>query len=298
MRSKKLLLNPFWVAGVIWKHGLTRLIKNDRFYLKVAYFLSMNGKVLHLDQPRTYSEKLQWLKLNERHEEYTKMVDKVQAKDYVASIIGEQYIIPTLGVWEHFDDIDFGKLPNQFVLKCSHDSQGIVICRDKSKLDIEAARKKINRCLKRNYYWCGREYPYRDVPKRILAEKLMVDESGTELKDYKFFCFDGEVKMLYVASERGKSTKFDYFDLDCNHLPFRQSYPISQKTLVKPKNFEQMIEVARRLSQGFRHVRVDLYNVNGEIYFGELTFFNNAGLLPFQPHEWDYKIGEWLKLPI
>lgn len=298
MRSKKLLLNPFWVAGVIWKHGLTRLIKDDRFYLKVAYFLSMNGKVLNLEHPRTYSEKLQWLKLNERHEEYTRLVDKVQAKDYVAGIIGEEYIIPTLGVWEKFDDIDFDRLPNQFVLKCSHDSQGFVICRDKSKLDIEAARKKINRCLKRNYYWCGREYPYRDVPKRILAEKLMVDESGTELKDYKFFCFDGEVKMLYVASERGKATKFDYFDLDFNHLPFCQSYPISQKKLVKPKNFDKMIEVARRLSQGFRHVRVDLYNVNGAIYFGELTFFNNAGLLPFQPHEWDYRIGEWLKLPV
>ena len=298
MRSKKLLLNPFWVAGVIWKHGLTRLIKDDRFYLKVAYFLSMNGKVLNLEHPRTYSEKLQWLKLNERHEEYTKMVDKVQAKDYVAGIIGDKYIIPTLGVWEKFDDINFDRLPNQFVLKCSHDSQGFVICRDKSKLDIEAARKKINRCLKRNYYWCGREYPYRDVPKRILAEELMVDESGTELKDYKFFCFDGEVKMLYVASERGKATKFDYFDLDFNHLPFRQSYPISQKKLVKPKNFDKMIEVARRLSQGFRHVRVDLYNVNGAIYFGELTFFNNAGLLPFQPHEWDYRIGEWLKLPV
>lgn len=298
MRSKKLLLNPFWVAGVIWKHGLTRLIKNDRFYLKVAYFLSMNGRMLHLDHPRTYSEKLQWLKLNEHHEEYTKMVDKVQAKDYVASIIGECYIIPTIGVWENFDDIDFEQLPDQFVLKCSHDSQGIVICREKSKLDIEAARKKINRCLRRNYYWCGREYPYRDVPKRILAEKLMVDESGTELKDYKFFCFDGEVKMLYVASERGKATKFDFFDLNFKHLPFRQSYPISQKTLLKPKNFDKMVEVARQLSQGFRHVRVDLYNVNGEIYFGELTFFNNAGLLPFQPHEWDYKIGEWLELPV
>lgn len=298
MRSKVLIFNPFWVAGVIWKHGLSRFITDDRLYLKVAYFLSMNGRVLHLDHPRTYSEKLQWLKLNEQHEEYTKLVDKVQAKEYVASIISDSHIIPTLGVWERFDDIDFDKLPNRFVLKCSHDSQGIVICRDKSQLDIDAARRKINRCLKRNYYYCGREYPYRNVPKRILAEQFLVDESGTELKDYKFFCFDGEVKMLYVASERGKATKFDFFDLDFNHLPFRQSYPTSKKKLAKPKNFDQMIDIARQLSQGFRHVRVDLYNVNGKIYFGELTFFNNAGLLPFQPHEWDERIGEWLKLPV
>lgn len=283
---------------MIWKHGLSRFITNDRLYLQVAYFLSMNGRVLHLDHPRSFSEKLQWLKLNEHHEEYTRLVDKVQAKDYVAGIIGESHIIPTLGVWERFDDIDFDKLPQRFVLKCSHDSQGIVICRNKSQLDIDAARRKINRCLKRNYYYCGREYPYRHVPKRILAEQFLVDESGTELKDYKFFCFDGEVKMLYVASERGKATKFDFFDLEFNHLPFRQSYPTSRKKLVKPENFDQMIDIARRLSQGFRHVRVDLYNVNGKIYFGELTFFNNAGLLPFQPHEWDVKIGEWLKLPV
>ncbi len=271
----------------------------DRLYLKMLFRLRMGYK-LNLDNPRTFSEKLQWLKLYNRKPEYIQMVDKVGAKEYVAGIIGEEYIIPTLGVWDSVDEIDFKKLPNQFVLKCTHDSGGIVICTDKSKLNIKSARAKLKRGLKKNYYYQNREWPYKNVKPRIIAEQYMVDESGYELKDYKWFCFDGEPKALFVATDRGvkgEETKFDFFDADFNHLPFTNGHPNSPRPVLKPQGFENMKDLAAKLSQGQAHLRVDFYDINGKIYFGELTFYHWSGTTPFEPIEWDYKFGEWIKLP-
>lgn len=270
---------------------------SDKLYLKLL-FRHRVGYSLNLDNPRSYNEKLQWLKLNDLHLEYTQMVDKVEAKKYVASKIGEKYIISTISVYDNVEEIDFDALPKQFVLKCTHDSGGIVVCKDKALLDVEKAKRKLKKGWGKNYYKYNREYPYRDVKPRIIAEQYMEDESGYELKDYKFFCFSGEPQLLFVATDRPLDTKFDFFDLNWNHLPFTNGHPNNPNPIAKPKNFEEMKDVARKLSQGLPHVRVDLYNVNGKIYFGELTFFHWSGMTPFVPLEWDYKLGELLKLPL
>jgi hypothetical protein len=228
------------------------------------------------------------------------MVDKYEAKRYVASIIGEEYIIPTYGVYNSFEEIDFTALPKQFVLKCTHNSGGVFVCKDKAFFDIEGARKQVNKWLKKNPFWKNREYPYKNVKPRIIIEQYMEDESGYELKDYKFFCFNGIAKYIFVASDRGKDneeTKFDFYDMKWNLLPFTNGHPNSNKLMKKPLNFDKMIELSERLSQGIPHVRVDLYNINGRIYFGELTFFHWSGLVPFVPEKWDYEFGRWLKLP-
>ena len=413
----------------------------DKQYLQIVYRLR-TGKKLNLKNPRSFNEKLQWLKLYDRKPEYAKMVDKYEAKKYVADIIGEEYIIPTLGIWDKFEDIDFSQLPDKFVLKCTHDSGGLVICTDKSKLDLKAARKKLKKCLRTNYYRMTKEWPYKDVKPRIIAEQYMTDEgsddalddykvhnfngtprfvllcrerfkvsglsedffTGTwdhidvkrphhgnaatertrpkeldemlrisemlskdipflrtdfytinkkvffgefsffpsndfeifepdkydeifrdwlhcpldvgggifvkdnscvfirkekkkELKDYKFFCFDGEPKMMFVATDRPFDTRFDYFDMNFHHLPFVSGHPNAQKTIKCPSTFNEMQQVARKLSGGFPHIRVDLYDIAGHVYFGELSFYHNSGFFPFTPEEWDYKIGSWLHLP-
>lgn len=273
-------------------------ILSDENYLKWK-FKKLVGYPLNLDIPRSYNEKLQWLKLNDIHPEYTKMVDKVEAKKYVASIIGNQYIIPTLGVWDNVSDIEWDHLPNSFVIKVSSDSGGIVVCKDKSNLDIQQAVRKLSENWGRNYYKFNKEYPYRDVKPRIIAEEYKEDESG-ELRDYKIFCFDGRPKVLFVASDRQDSveeTKFDFFDTEWNHLQIINGHPNSKKEICKPQNFDEMLSVAARLSKGIPHVRVDLYNINGKIFFGELTFFHWSGMVPFEPIEWDYKFGEWISLP-
>ena len=225
------------------------------------------------------------------------MVDKYEAKKYVANIIGEEYIIPTLGVYDKFEDINFATLPNQFVIKCTHDSGGLIICKDKTKLNIKEARKKINKSLKRNYFYTGREWPYKNVKPRIIAEQYMVDESGTELKDYKFFCFNGEPKLLFVAKDRPYATKFNYYDMDFKKLPFKQHYKNFNDYIEKPKGFEKMIELSRKLSKDIPHVRVDFYDINGKVYFGELTFYHFSGFEKFEPEEWDRILGDMLKLP-
>lgn len=249
--------------------------------------------------PHTFNEKLQWLKLYYRRSEYTTMVDKYAVKDYVAKIIGEKYVIPTLGVWDKPEDIDWGSLPNRFVLKTTHGggNTGVVICKDKASFDIEKAIEKLNKSLKQDLYRTLREWPYKNVPRRILAEQF-IESAGGDLPDYKFFCFNGVVKALFIGTERGSGdVKFDYFDADFNHLDLVQFHPMSGKQLPKPSNFEEMKQIACKLSQGMPHVRVDLYDVNGIIYFGELTFYHHGGVTPFHPKEWDDIFGSWLILP-
>lgn len=269
----------------------------DSLYIQIYYFIRFK-RFCNLKNPKTFNEKLQWLKLNDRNSDYPKMVDKHEVKKYVSEIIGEEYIIPTLGVWDRFEDIDFDTLPEQFVLKCTHDSEGLVIVENKSKFDINLAKEKINNALEYNFYYIGRELPYKEIKPRIIAEQFMKDEVHGELRDYKFFCFNGEVKAMFIASERSKgSTKFDYFDLDFNKLDIVQSYPNSEKNIEKPVNFEKMIELSKQLSKNIPHVRVDFYEVNGRLYFGELTFYHYSGFTPFKPSEWDDIFGEWIKLP-
>lgn len=294
----KIFINPYWTIGVVLRRCFSTFM-DDKTFIKWEYFSGM-GKFPNLKNPKRFNEKLQWLKLNDIHPEYSRIVDKALAKEYVQEVIGdgaEQFIIPTLGIWDSFDNIDFTALPKQFVLKTTHDSGGVVVIKDKARMDIKEVRKKIERSMKKNYYYEHREYPYKNIRPRIIAEMFMVDESGTELKDYKFFCFDGEPKMLFIATDRPFDTRFDFFDTEFQHLPFKQGHPIATKEIKKPVGFERMLELSRKLSKGFPHVRVDLYDINGHIYFGELTFFHFSGNVPFEPDEWDYKVGEWLKLP-
>lgn len=270
----------------------------DSTYLKIFY-KSKTNKKLDLDNPKTFNEKLQWLKLYDRKDEYVTMVDKYAVKKYIADTIGEQYIIPTLGVYDKFDDINFSLLPNEFVLKCTHDSGGNVICRDKSLLDINKARKKINHCLKNNYYYIGREWPYKNVKPKIIAEKYMKEDKKEELTDFKFMCFNGKVKCSFVCLDRYSKDglKIDFYDLSWQKMPFSRHYPNSNQILPKPQNYDLMINLAERLSIGIPFVRVDFYEIKGKVYFGELTFYPGSGFEEFEPEKYDRILGDWLILP-
>ena len=270
-------------------------------YLKILYQIR-TGKKLELKDPRTFNEKLQWLKLHDRKPDYSRMVDKYEAKQYVAERIGEAYIIPTLGVWDSFDQIDFDSLPEQFVLKCTHDSGGLAICRDKATFDKEKAREKIERSLKNNYYWGSREWPYKNVKPRILAEQYMEDETGAPgLTDYKFFCFNGEPKLLYASQglENHATACISFFDLEGKKMPFyRSDYRPMEGDLPLPKNFGEMLEKAKQLAKEVAapFVRIDLYAINGAMKFSEITFFPCSGMVPFEPVEWDKTLGEWIEI--
>lgn len=276
-----------------WWHWMS-----DERYLKVAYRLKM-GRRLHLDPPVTFNEKIQWLKIHDRKPIYTTLVDKYLVKKWVADRIGEEYVIPTLGVWEHFNDIDFNTLPDQFVLKCTHNSGGVVICRNKAELNLKSAKKTIERDLSRNFYWGQREWPYKNVVPRIIAEQYLEDKETDSLIDYKFFAFDGDVKALFVATDRNskKETKFDFYDANFHHLPIINGHPNARVEPAKPETFDRMKELAAILSKGIPQVRCDFYEVDGKVYFGEMTFSHYSGFVPFEPSEYDVIFGEWIHLP-
>ena len=273
---------------------------DDEQYLKLAFRAKM-GYPLNLENPRTFSEKIQWLKLYDRKPLYTQLVDKYAVRQYIAEKIGAEYLIPLVGgPWNSAGEIDFDALPEQFVLKCNHDSGGLVVCRDKSSLDREAVKQKLDQHLKANYYMSSREWPYKDVKPCIIAEKYMVDESGVELKDYKWYCFNGTPRFLLITTDRAEAdvpTKYTYFDMDYHVLPFYNSGPHADKPIPKPETFDQMKRLAEILSAEMAHLRVDLYDINGKVYFGELTFYDSSGMAKFDPPEWDEIIGSWLELP-
>ncbi|GHV12247.1 glycosyl transferase [Fibrobacterales bacterium] len=263
----KYLKNPFHLFGYLGRRGVFNWMP-DSLYLKILYRIEV-GYWPNLSNPQTFNEKLQWLKIHDRKPEYTQFVDKYEVRKHIAETIGEEYLIPLLGVWDKFDDIDFSKLPEQFVLKCTHDSGGLVICKDKSNLDIKRAKKKIERCLKKNYYWDGREWPYKSVKSRIIAEKYMVDESETELKDYKIFCFDGESKIIQVDFDRFVEHKRNLYDTEWNLCDFTLLYKNGkQKQIPKPAQLEKMLEFAKTLSKNIPFVRVDFYCINNDIRWG------------------------------
>ena len=227
----------------------------DKEYIQINYFAHFHH-FADLHHPKTYNEKLNWLKLHDRKPYYVNVVDKHQAKTLISNMIGEEYTIPTLGLWQHFDEIDFSLLPNQFILKCTHDSEGIVIVKDINEFDRSQARKKIETALKHNFYYYGREWPYKNVHPAIIAEPYLEDSTDGELRDYKFFCFDGNPQFMYIASGRGENkTTFDFFDLEFNHLNIMQKYPNSIKPLRKPESFDRMIQLSKTLSKDFKQDR-------------------------------------------
>lgn len=264
-------------------------------YLKMVYRIK-TGKKLNIVKPKTYCEKLNWMKLHNIHPEYTQLVDKIAVREIVNKIAGKDICFPLLGTWEKFDDIDFKSLPNQFVLKCNHDSGSVKIIRNKNEIDHNQLRKFYNHHVKRNPFVAGREYPYKNVRPRILAEPIMIPEGDADINDYKFFCFNGKPAIMFVATERNTDVKFDFFDMDFNHLDIYNIHPNSTKTVTKPACFEEMKDLAAKLSKGINHVRVDLYEINGKVYFGEYTFFHGGGFWPFYPEEWEQKLGSWIHL--
>lgn len=292
---KNIFIQSFFDDISYYKHHFV----NPEKCLQRMFYKRM-GYELNLLNPQTYSEKLQWMKIHDHNPFYTKLVDKFEVKQYVSETIGSQYIIPTIAVWNRVCDIDFDKLPNQFVLKCTHDSGGLVICKDRTSFDISKARKILRKSLRRNFYYLGFEWPYKNVKPRIIAEMYMEDSTVKELRDYKFFCFDGKVKALFIATERqkeGEDVKFDFFDEDFNHLDLKQGHENAIKTPEKPVCFEEMKKLASILSKNIPQVRVDFYEVDGRIYFGEMTFFHHGGWTPFEPEEWDSIFGNWLNIP-
>lgn len=272
----------------------------DQLYLRMMFKCRM-GYRLHLKKPVTFSEKLQWLKLYNRKDIYTTMVDKYRVKDYVANILGEEYIIPTLGVFKKFEEIDFSKLPKQFVIKCNHDSGGLIIVRDKSKVEYESMQRIISETMHNNYYLHGREWPYKNIDRRIIVEKYMEDNSGVSLRDYKFYCFNGEPKFLYLSEglENHETAKISFVTLDWTLAEFyRKDYQTFTELPEKPINFQKMIDSARLLAKSIPFVRIDFYEINGHMYFGEITFFPTSGMAKFYPEQYDELLGHMIQLPL
>lgn len=276
---------------------LSRLIP-DRIYLQIVYFRHFK-KFIDFDNPKTFNEKIQWLKLNYRNEEYTKLVDKYRVKQYITKLIGEKYVIPTLGVWNNVDDIDFKSLPEKFVLKCNNDSGGIVICKNKKDFDEVKAKSFLKERLKNNGYWYGREWPYKNVKPCIIAEKYMEDSISKDLKDYKFFCFNGSMEFFDIDIDRFIEHRSNYYDRNGNFLPFGKTYcpPDYTKKIEMPKNLDKMIELAETISHNTVLSRIDFYEIDGQVYFGEITFYPGSGFSPFTDEKWDYKLGDMIDLP-
>lgn len=296
LKLKYYLLNPSKLVLRIMNSKFSRILA-DKTYLKI-YFKCKMGYKLNLKNPQTFNEKLQWLKLYDRNPEYTKMVDKYEVREYIKEKIGEEYLIPLIGVYDKFDDIDFDELPNQFVIKCNHDSGGLVICKDKGKLNIEETRKKINKSLKRNYYYSGREWPYKNVKPRIIIEKYMEDSNKSDLIDYKLFCFNGIPKIVLVCSERFSSSNMcnTWFDMNWKLIDMTESGHRVDSTISKPKQLKKMVELSKKLSKNIPFIRVDWYEIGDKLYFGELTFYPASGFEKFEPKEWNKKIGDMLSI--
>ena len=283
--------------GIIKKAILvtTRIIP-DELYLRIAYRM-VTGKTLHLNPPVTFNEKLQWLKLHNRQPLFTQMVDKYGVREFIKERIGEEYLIPVYGVWDKPENVDFSTLPDRFVLKCTHDCGGVIICRDKSKFNKEDAISTLKECMKKNFYYQGREWPYKNVIPRVYAEAYLEDKGETQLTDYKVFNFNGTPRIIQVDFDRYTDHKRKFFDTEWNEMDvtFHQPYQ-SDKVIKKPACLDEMLELSRKLSAGFPHLRTDFYIVNDRLYVGEMTFFHGTGFGKWTPESFDAEMGSWLDL--
>lgn len=283
-------------GGVL--HRIAPLIKNDETYLHWYYYFGM-GKFPDLKNPKSFNEKLQWLKMHDHNPAYTQMVDKLAVKDYISKKIGDEYVVPLIGAWDKFEDIDFDKLPETFVLKCTHDSGGLVICKDKSKLDIAKARKKINHCLRKDYYIGTREWPYRDVQKKIIAEQLLTEPGQPAPRDYKILCFNGKPKLIELHQNRftNRQTQ-DFYDTSWKKTSISQGgwNGVSKTDAPRPGNLDQMLSLSETLAEGTACMRVDWYDINGKLYFGEITFYDGSGIDAFDDYNDDLMMGSWIDL--
>ena len=289
--------NPYAIVCSLGNHGILKWMPS-RIYLSLVY-RARTGKKLHLKPPRDYSEKLQWIKLYLHDPRYTHMVDKYEVRHYIKDKIGDKYLIPLLGVWNRADLIDINELPNRFVLKCTHDSGSVLICKNKQQFDFGAAISTLERHLKRGTYWATREWPYKNVIPRVIAEQYMEDESGVELKDYKVLCFDGKPKLieLHMGRFHGVHTQ-DFYDVNWNLTGITQDGCVtSDKPYPRPDCFEEMLRLTSILAEGIPHVRVDWYVINGKLYFGELTFFDASGFELFDDPKIERMLGDWITLP-
>lgn len=277
------------------KYFVKKLIPT-KWYIMIQYKYYY-GKKLNLKNPKLLSEKIQWLKLYNKNPEYIHLIDKYEVRKHISNIIGEQHLNPLLGLYNSFEEINFDILPNEFVLKPNHTSGDIFICRDKSKIDLEQLEKQVNKWIKINFYWAHREWPYKNIKPKILCEKFMIDEGIQELMDYKFMCFHGKPKFCVVCLNRNVNVNMDIYDMKWERMPFRWTFPNSRKSIPQPINFEKMIEISKQLSKNIPLVRVDLYEVNGQIFFGELTFYPCSGFINFIPQKYDKIFGSWLELP-
>lgn len=295
-RLQKYLDHPLLIGyALLMRYG--RWIP-DKLYLRLQYYFYM-GKKLNLRNPKTFTEKIQWLKLYDRKEEYHQLVDKYEVKGVVASIIGEDYVIPTLGVWDSFDEIDFSKLPDKFVLKTTQGSHSSLICRSKYDFDKGKSKKLFKEWLRTSPYDKFREWAYKGIKPRILAEQYIELNKGEDLVDYKFYCFAGNPLYCQVIKDRTTQETIDFFDRDWRHQEFfglRAKVTQSKERIARPVNYDKMLEIAEKLSKGLPFLRVDLYNLEGKIYFGELTFYPAAGLGYFTPEEWNLRLGDLIKL--
>ena len=290
----KALKNPYKILLRLDEKRIITLA--DEKFLK---YRGLNrGFDFDLENPQTFNEKLQWLKLHDRNPLYPKLVDKYEVKSYISSLLGEEYVIPTIGIYDSFADIDLEALPNEFVIKCTHDSSSIMICTDKKNFDFNLCKEKINKSLKKNYYYAGREWPYKNVKPRILIEKYMKDSHFNELRDYKFFCFNGKMKYFKVDFDRFIKHGANYYDANKKLVPLGEVVcpPNFEKKIEFPKTIDEMIKLAEKLAKDIPFVRVDFYDVDGHIYFGEMTFYPASGYGKFTDSSWDLTLGELIDI--
>lgn len=291
------ITNPYLIMAHVCRHFPFRLISDER-YLRL-FFRAHQGKKLDLNNPKTFNEKLQWLKIYDRNDIYTELSDKYKVREYVEKKIGKEYLVPLLGVWKSADDINYQTLPDKFVLKCNHDSGSVVVCHNKSELDIKRVNKKLNQSLKTQYFWKSREWNYKNIDRCIIAESYLSNDEEKELTDYKYFCFDGVPHFIQVDSGRFTNHVRNFYDMDWNFIDVQYGCKNDRNHLDEmPYQHKKMIELASILSQGFSHVRVDFYVSKGHIYFGELTFHHGGGVMRVSPYEYDIEWGNLLKLSL
>ena len=277
---------------------LTRLfvhILPQKTYLKILFYLSLGYK-LNLKEPKSFNEKLQWLKIHRHNDHDTLLVDKYEVKLILREIFGDEYIVPTYGVYNKFNEIDFNSLPDKFVIKTTHQSGGVIVCNDKNQLNLDHVKKIINNKLSKNLYYWGLEWPYKNVKPRIIIEKNI--SNGQEVRDYKLMCFNGKVKCSFVCSERNSKSglKVDFYDKNWSHMPFTRHYLNSDSLIPKPQNYDKMIYIAERVSKEMPFLRVDFFEIDGQLFIGELTFYPGCGFEEFTPREWDFILGSWINL--